>query len=125
DVAAALALIRSKGVAASLSIKPKTPAKAVFPYLDDVSMILVMTVEPGFGGQALIEDTLLKVQEIRRECVRRGLEMDIQVDGGISPANIGRVAACGANVFVAGSAVFGAKDAAAAIAQMRAQCVIS
>lgn len=122
DVKGALALIRSKGVAASVSIKPKTPAQAIFPYLDQVSMVLVMTVEPGFGGQAMIEETLPKVTEIREECRRRGIKMDIQVDGGINLSNIARVSACGANVFVAGSAIFGAKDAAAAVAQMKELC---
>lgn len=122
DPSAALRLIRSKGVAPSVSIKPKTPAEAIFPLLGDVSMVLVMTVEPGFGGQALIEDTLGKVTALRRECDRRGLPLDIEVDGGVKPSNIGRVAACGANVFVAGSAIFGAKDAAAVIREMRNIC---
>lgn len=122
DVPAVLRQIKQQGVRASVSIKPATPAEAVFGYLEELSMVLVMTVEPGFGGQSLIEATLPKVKAIREECRRRGLNVDIEVDGGINGQNIAHVAALGANVFVAGSAVFGAPDAAAAIAQMRASC---
>jgi len=108
-------LIAKSGVKPSISIKPNTPADTVFPYLDKLAMVLVMTVEPGFGGQSLIENTLIKVQQIRNECNRRNLEMDIQVDGGINTENIGRVAMMGANVFVAGSAIFNSSDPAATI----------
>jgi ribulose-phosphate 3-epimerase len=108
------------GVKASLSIKPDTPAEAVFPYLNRLAMVLVMTVEPGFGGQALIESTLCKVGQIRAYCRKKGIDLDIEVDGGITPENVGRVAHAGANVFVAGSAVFKAADIAGAIAGLRA-----
>ena len=114
--------ISDSGVKASISIKPKTPAEAVFPYLGMVSMVLVMTVEPGFGGQALIEYTVDKVRAIREECRRRGIDMDIEVDGGIKEDNIGRVAKMGANVFVAGSAIFRSGDPAATIRAMRKNC---
>lgn len=114
--------IQKAGVTPSISIKPATPASAVFPLLEKVGMVLVMTVEPGFGGQALIEETLLKVKEIRRECQSRGLAADIEVDGGINLENIGRAAAAGANVFVAGSAVFGSNDPAGTIRKMRGIC---
>jgi ribulose-phosphate 3-epimerase len=110
--------ISKRGVKPSISIKPNTSADTVFPYLDKLTMVLVMTVEPGFGGQALIEDTLIKVQQIRNECNRRNIEMDIQVDGGITTENIGRVAKMGANVFVAGSAIFNSSDPAATIKLM-------
>jgi ribulose-phosphate 3-epimerase len=114
--------IKSKGVKASVSIKPKTPAEAIFPFLDDLSMVLVMTVEPGFGGQALIEDTLNKVQKLRNECDRRGIKMDIEVDGGINLDNIGTVAKMGANVFVAGSAIFNSADPSETIKKMHDIC---
>ena len=83
-------------------------------------MALVMTVEPGFGGQGLIEETLSKITALRTEADRRGIPLDIEVDGGIKAENIGRVASFGANIFVAGSSVFGKADRAAAIAALRA-----
>jgi ribulose-phosphate 3-epimerase len=119
NVQAVIDMITERGIKPSISIKPKTPAEAVFPYLEKLAMVLVMTVEPGFGGQALIEDTLIKVKQIRDECNRRNLKMDIQVDGGITARNIGRIAELGANVFVAGSAIFNSADAAATIKTMR------
>lgn len=114
---------KSRGVKASVSIKPNTPAEAVFPYLDKLDMVLVMTVEPGFGGQSLIENTLPKITAIREECEKRGIAMDIEVDGGIGIPNIARVFKAGANVFVAGSAIFKAPDPAQAIRTMRMSCV--
>jgi len=112
-------LVRAGGSVPALSLKPKTPAEAVFPYLDRLGMVLVMTVEPGFGGQSFMEDMMPKVAAIRREADRRGLNLDIQVDGGISEKTIAAAAKAGANIFVAGSAVFGATDAAAMIASLR------
>ncbi len=112
-------LIKSNGAKASLSIKPKTPASEVFPYLEKCDMILVMTVEPGYGGQALIPETLEKVREIKAEIDRRGLNVDIQVDGGITPANANDAINAGANVLVAGSSVFKAEDRRAAIDALR------
>lgn len=111
--------IRDYGARAALAIKPGTPAKTVFPYLEHVSMVLVMTVEPGFGGQKLIPETVEKVAEIRRECDRRGIHIDIQVDGGINGTTIAAAARAGANVFVAGNAVFNAPDSAVAVADLR------
>lgn len=107
------------GVKPSVAIKPDTPAEAVLPYLKQLAMVLVMTVEPGFGGQELIGDTLLKVARIRKLCLSKNLGTDIQVDGGINLDTVGRAAAAGANVFVAGSAVFGARDMASAIRDLR------
>lgn len=112
--------IREKGVRPAVSIKPATPAEAVFPLLDLTSLVLVMTVEPGFGGQSLIESTLPKVERLRAELDRRELPADLEVDGGINAGNLPRAARAGANAFVAGSAVFGAPDPAAAISEMRA-----
>ena len=111
--------IRAFGAKSSISIKPNTPAEAVFPYLEKCDMVLVMTVEPGYGGQALIPETLTKVREIRDEAARRGLELDIQVDGGITPANAKDAISAGANVLVAGSSAFKAEDRKLAIDLLR------
>lgn len=113
--------IRELGCKASVSIKPATPSSVLFPLLDKLDMVLVMTVEPGFGGQSLIEATLKKVYELRVEADRRSLSLDIEVDGGITPENAGLAASHGANVFVAGSSVFGAIDRASAISAIRSE----
>ncbi len=113
--------LRDAGVKPAVAIKPATPVTAVLPYLESLEMVLVMTVEPGFGGQKLIESTLHKVFQIREECKFRGLEIDIEVDGGITQDNIGRAASAGANVFVAGSAVFKEADLKSAVKGLRLQ----
>ncbi len=107
------------GCKAGISIKPGTAAEEVFPYLDKLAMVLVMTVEPGFGGQSFMPETMEKIKTLRAEIERRGLSVDIQVDGGINEKTVETAAAAGANVFVAGSAVFGAEDAAKAISDLR------
>lgn len=112
-------LIRSSGCKAALSVKPGTPVESVFPYLDKLDMVLIMTVEPGFGGQKFMADMMPKITALREECERRSLDIEIQVDGGISAKTIEEPARRGATVFVAGSAVFGADDPAQAIAQMK------
>ncbi|MBR4765327.1 MAG: ribulose-phosphate 3-epimerase [Clostridia bacterium] len=101
-----------------ISLKPATPADAVFPYLDRLAMVLVMTVEPGFGGQKYMEDMEPKITAIRREIEKRGLSVDIEVDGGINPQNAARSSLAGANAFVAGSAVFKSEDPAAAVSDI-------
>ena len=111
--------IRSWGKKAAISIKPATPASVVYPLFELCDMILVMTVEPGYGGQKLIPECLDKVAEIRAEANRRGIEIDIQVDGGINPENAPVAVKCGANVLVAGSSVFKASDRKAAIDALR------
>ena len=103
----------------ALSLKPGTQAKAVFPYLDSVEMILVMTVEPGFGGQSFMPGMLDKIRQIKAECQRIGRDVKIQVDGGINEQTAALVKAAGANVLVAGSAVFNAPDPKAAIESLR------
>ena len=106
-------LIKSLGKKAGIALKPATPAEAVFPYLSKLDMVLVMTVEPGFGGQSFMEDQTLKIEQGRKECARLGLSTDIQVDGGITDATAPLVIDAGANVLVAGSFVFkGDKKAA-------------
>ena len=112
-------MIKARGKKAAISIKPKTPAEAVYPYLEACDMILVMTVEPGYGGQKLIPECLDKVAEIRAEADRLGIDIDIQVDGGINPENAPVAVKCGANVLVAGSSVFKAEDRKAAIDALR------
>ncbi len=112
DVAATIAAIRAAGAKPALAIKPKTPAEAVFPYLDSVDMILVMTVEPGFGGQSFMYDCMPKVRAVREEANRRGkTDLLIQVDGGINEDTVVDAATAGANVIVSGSTIFKAPDA--------------
>ncbi|MCL2508791.1 MAG: ribulose-phosphate 3-epimerase [Oscillospiraceae bacterium] len=111
--------IRSAGCMPSLCVRPSTDVEIVFPYLAEVGMVLVMTVEPGFGGQAFLPKALKKIRALRGECIRRGLDIDIEVDGGITPETAARAARHGANVFVAGSAVFKSADAARAIESIR------
>ncbi len=104
--------IRAAGIKTALTLKPKTPAEAVFPYLDRLDMVLVMTVEPGFGGQKFMADMLPKVTAIREEAERRSLSLAIQVDGGINEETAQLAAAAGADVAVIGSAFFNAEDPA-------------
>lgn len=111
DVRATIDRIRELGCKVGISVKPKTPAEAVFPYLDLIDMVLVMTVEPGFGGQSFMADMMPKVKAVYDECKKRGLKMDIQVDGGINEINISEAASAGANSFVSGSTIFKAPDA--------------
>ncbi len=119
DVRATVDRIRELGCKVGISVKPKTSAEAVYPYLDLVDMVLVMTVEPGFGGQSFMADMMPKVKAIYDECKKRNLNMDIQVDGGINEINIAEAAAAGANSFVSGSTIFKADDAAEMITLMR------
>lgn len=107
------------GCKASISVKPATPVEEVFPYLDKLSMVLIMTVEPGFGGQSYMYEMADKIKALRSEIERRGLSVDIQVDGGINEKTVEHAANAGANVLVAGSAVFNAQDSAQAIATLR------
>ena len=99
-------LIHSLGRKAGISIKPGTPVEELLPYLDSVDMVLIMTVEPGFGGQSYIEYCTDKVRELRSIIIARGLDVDVQVDGGIGKDNVAKVIEAGANIFVAGSSVF-------------------
>ncbi|MBR7121317.1 MAG: ribulose-phosphate 3-epimerase [Lentisphaeria bacterium] len=98
--------IHDHGCSAGMSLRPGTPAEALFPYLDQLEMVLVMTVEPGFGGQSFMADQLPKIAAFRREIIKRGLKCHIEVDGGIGAKNADLVVAHGANVLVAGTSVF-------------------
>lgn len=116
---ATLEYIRSLGLRAGISIKPATPAFVLEPLLDYIDIALVMSVEPGFGGQSFIPGTLDNVRSIAEMAKARGLDIDIEIDGGISPKNVGEVVRAGVNVVVAGSAIFKAADTAAAIRSFR------
>lgn len=118
DAVGALKKIRALGAGAGLAVKPRTPVDGLLAALDVCDLALVMTVEPGFGGQKFMADMLPKVQALRREIDRRGLDCWIQVDGGVNAANIAAAAAAGADSLVAGSAVLGAKDCAAAFREL-------
>ena len=119
DPLSVLSYLEDCNCRAAIVISPNTPAETVFPFLEKVSMVLVMTVHPGFGGQKFMPDMMGKVKAIREEIIKRGLNVDIQVDGGIGVNNIGIVTEAGANVIVAGSSIFGAKKTGAVIKQMR------
>ncbi len=111
--------LRSAGARASMALKPATAFGPYEELLDDLDMVLVMTVEPGFGGQSFMADQLAKVRQVREAVRRRGGEIWVQVDGGVSSDTIEQCAEAGADVFVAGSAVYGAQDAAAAVETLR------
>ncbi len=111
--------IRKKEVRVGLAISPATPVEQIIPYLPKIDMALIMTVVPGFGGQALIPETLEKVRTVRRYALSQGLKLDVEVDGGLKPENVGLATSAGANIIVAGSSVFGAKRPRAAIEAMR------
>ena len=116
DPAETIRMIHAEGMKAGISVKPGTPAEQLKPYLDAVELVLVMTVEPGFGGQSFMEDMMPKLRWLRENC-RTGTVL--QVDGGINRKTIATAAAAGADCFVAGSAVFGKEDYAAEIAALR------
>ena len=115
--------IKSHGIKPGLVIKPGTPAESIFPYLKDLYMVLVMTVEPGFGGQSFMADMLPKVEAIRKEADRLGLkDLLIEADGGIGEQNIRLLSDAGVDVCVAGTSVFKAEDPKEAINTMKKKC---
>ena len=120
DIDATLHLIEERGVKPALAVKPGTDPAVVLPYLDRLYMVLVMTVEPGFGGQSFMPDMMPKVEFLRREIAARGLDTLIEVDGGIARDTIAVAAAAGVDICVAGTAVFGAPDAKEAIDRLKA-----
>ncbi|OAN40976.1 ribulose-phosphate 3-epimerase [Microbacterium sp. H83] len=111
--------LRSIGARAGVAIKPDTPAEGLYSVLDEFDQILVMTVEPGFGGQGFLSETMPKLRALADEARRRGSTVWLQVDGGISDSTIEQAAAAGADTFVAGSAVFGSDDVEAAVTRLR------
>ena len=106
DLQATIDKIHAAGGKAGISIKPKTPVEAFVPYLDQADMFLVMSVEPGFGGQAFIPESLDRIRELRKMLDEKGLKTDIEVDGGIYHANVAEVLDAGANIMVSGSGIF-------------------
>lgn len=119
DPESLLDAIREEGALAAISVKPATPVESIYPYLEKCDMVLVMTVEPGYGGQPLIPETLEKVRTLKAEIERRGLATYIQVDGGINAQNSKDAISAGADILVAGSSVFKAEDRKAAIDALR------
>ncbi|MCL2531956.1 MAG: ribulose-phosphate 3-epimerase [Oscillospiraceae bacterium] len=115
----AVVQVRSAGKRVALALKPGTPLRPIANYLHELDMVLIMTVEPGFGGQAFMSDMLEKISQLRKEIRRQNLDITIQVDGGITTQTITQAYAAGANCFVAGSAIFNAPDCAQAIAELR------
>lgn len=115
DISKTIDKIIANGCKAALAVKPGTDIEAVYPYLDRLSMVLVMTVEPGFGGQSFMESTMPKIEKLRAKCP----SLDIQVDGGINANTVKIAGKAGANVMVAGSAVFNSEDPKEAIKTLK------
>ena len=122
DIGETLGLIEARGVKPALAIKPGTDPAVVLPYLDRLFMVLVMTVEPGFGGQSFMPDMMPKVRFLKEEIAKRGLDTLVQVDGGIAENTIAAAAQAGVDICVAGTAVFGKPDAKEAIDRLKALC---
>ena len=122
DIEETLSKIESRNIKPALAIKPNTPFEVVFPYLDRLYMVLVMTVEPGFGGQSFMGNMMYKVKAIKEEAKNRGLELLVQVDGGIAMDTIKEASNAGVDICVAGTAVFKPDDAKKAIDDLKAQC---
>lgn len=116
-----LRALRSTGVKAGLVVNPDCPVERLFPFLDECDFVLIMSVFAGFGGQKFIEDTYERVKALKVEIKRRRLSVEIEVDGGVSAANSAVLVKAGADILVAGTAVFAAADPAAAIAAMRSE----
>lgn len=111
--------IKDGGIKAGVSLNPATPFSMLEYVLEDLDLILLMTVNPGFGGQKFIPEVLSKIEHAKKEIEKRGLDIEIEVDGGIGPETIGQVSAAGATAFVAGSAIFYSKDYGRTIRLMR------
>ena len=114
--------IKELGKKAGAVLNPATPLTSLEEILPDLDLVMLMTVNPGFGGQSFIESSLAKIRQLKKMIDDRGLQVGIEVDGGVSPKTIGPIAAAGANIFVAGSAVFGQDDYAKVIAELKGAC---
>jgi len=125
DLSRAIDRIHGAGRKIGLSVRPGTAIESIFPWLNQVDMVLVMTVEPGFGGQAFMADMLPKVSALRGEIARRALDVIIEVDGGINESTIGAAAGAGADCFVAGNAIFGTDDMEEAVGRLRELRIIN
>ncbi|HZN14979.1 MAG TPA: ribulose-phosphate 3-epimerase [Acidimicrobiales bacterium] len=125
ETAALIAQCRDLGLDAGLVVNPETPIEAALPFLDRIDLLLVMSVHPGFGGQKFMPEVMSKLEAVRAEVDRRGLKVAVQVDGGIDVNTAPVAAAAGADVFVAGNAIFGSDDPRAAAARLRAAAASS
>lgn len=125
DPLSVINLIHSYEMKAGIAISPNTPVDVLIPLVSHVDMVLIMTVEPGFGGQSLIQDCLDKVRVLRKYCVERGIDLDIEVDGGINTDNIGLCTSAGANIIVSGSAIFKAKKPKTVISAMKQSATLN
>lgn len=112
-------LIKDYNVKAAVAINPATPLNVIENVLEDLDMVLIMSVNPGFGGQSFIESSIAKIRTLRKMIEEKGLNVDIQVDGGIKVDNVKRVVDAGANIIVAGSAIFGSKNILETVKQFR------
>lgn len=119
DIIEAIVTVKDCGKKVGLALRPKTPAQVLIPYIDSLDLILLMTVEPGFGGQSFMEDVVPKIAEVRSMIEHRNPRCELEIDGGINPETAAVCRQAGANVLVAGSAVFGAEDRAEAIRKIR------
>ncbi|MGO9455068.1 MAG: ribulose-phosphate 3-epimerase [Candidatus Binataceae bacterium] len=119
DIPAMARRLHDLGARASIGINPETDVQRVLPFAEHLDMILIMSVHPGFGGQEFIPEAFEKLRAVRRELDRRGLKVDIEIDGGVKLANIAEVKAAGANVFVSGSGIFGYPDYSTIVHEMR------
>ncbi|HEY2664812.1 MAG TPA: ribulose-phosphate 3-epimerase [Candidatus Binataceae bacterium] len=119
DIPAIARRIHDLGARASIGINPETDVNRVLPFAEQLDMILIMSVHPGFGGQEFIPGALEKLREVRRDLDRRGLELDVEIDGGVKLDNIADAKSAGANVFVSGSGIFGHGDYHKIVAEMR------
>jgi ribulose-phosphate 3-epimerase len=119
DLGECIALIKGFGIKVGVSVKPKTPVETIFPYLSQLDMVLIMTVEPGFGGQAFIEKMYDKINFLRTEIDKQGLKTEIEIDGGANLSNIKKIADSGVDVVVAGSAIFGSQDIEKTVKEFR------
>ena len=114
-----VSVIHDRGAKASIALNPATPVSVLEPIIEDLDMVLIMTVDPGYGGQRFIESSLKKLRRLRRLCAEHGVNPRVEVDGGIVMGNVAQAVASGANVIVAGSSVFRAADRAVAIRELR------
>ena len=124
DIEATLKRIKERGAKAGIVFNPKTEASSIKPYLPNVDLVLAMTVQPGFGGQAFIPSTLEKLRRTKQMITDRGLNTRIEIDGGVKVDNIRQIAEAGADMFVAGSAIFNQPDYSKVIADMRQQLAL-
>lgn len=120
DALETIRLIKSFGVKAGLSVKPKTPIEEVFPYLEMLDLVLIMTVEPGYGGQSFMADMLPKMTKLKEECERRGKELLIEVDGGVNDKTGSLCREAGANALVAGTYLYKSSDFANSVKLLKA-----